>query len=218
LSGARPVWRLSFRTDVISGKSHTRGDRGTFPFAHLFSGVFAVCFLFIASVSGANAEMQEGFASLRQENYSRAAEVFRPLAEQGESTAMYNLALLLEKGLGLEQDRGSAATWYRLAAERGDVRARYNLALLSIEGQGVAQDYERAVELLRRAADAGLARAQYNLGILASEGLGMPISYDRSRQWFKKASQSGFRKGECDLNYVGLCMSRAEFRLGEDAE
>ncbi|MEF8824275.1 MAG: tetratricopeptide repeat protein [Desulfohalobiaceae bacterium] len=209
---------VSFRTGAASGRSATGGYRGTSRLVRLLSGVFAVCFLFLAGVSGANTGMQEGFASLRHDDYSRAGEVFRPLAEQGESTAMYNLGLLLDKGLGLEQDRGSAATWYRLAAERGDARAQYNLALLYIEGKGVDQDYDRAVELLRRAADAGLARAQYNLGILASEGLGMPISYDRSRQWFNRASQSGFRKGECDLNYVGLCMSRAEFRLGEGSD
>ena len=218
MSEARSMRSVSCRTRPAFGRNDAGRDRGAFRFARLLSGVFAVCFLFIASVSGANAEMQEGFASLRQEDYSRAAEVFRPLAEQGESTAMYNLGLLLDKGLGLEQDRSSAATWYRLAAERGEARAQYNLALLSIEGKAVDQDYNRAVELLRLAADKGQARAQYNLGILASEGLGMPISYDRSRQWFNRASQNGFRKGECDLNYVGLCMSRADFRLGERSD
>ncbi len=218
MSGARPMRSGPFRTDVTSGRSDTGGERGTSRLARLLPGVFAVCFLFLAGVSGADTGMQEGFASLRQEDYSRAGEVFRPLAEQGKRTAMYNLGLLLDKGLGLEQDRGSAATWYRLAAERGDARAQYNLALLYIEGKGVDQDYDRAVEFLRQAAEAGLARAQYNLGILSYEGLGMPISYDRSRQWFKRASKSGFRKGECDLNYVGLCMSRAEFRFGEASD
>lgn len=207
-----------FPASPVSGRSARVRDRGTPGVARFLSGVFAVCFLFLAGVSAANAGMREGFASLRQEDYSRAAEAFRPLAEKGERTAMYNLGLLLDQGLGLERDRVSAATWYRLAADGGDPRAQYNLALLFIEGQGVDQDYDRAVELLRQAAEKGLARAQYNLGILSYEGLGMPISYDRSRQWFSRASRNGFRKGECDLNYVGLCMSRAEFRLGEGSD
>lgn len=189
--------------------------RGAFSWIALLVGTIALCLMLTVCVPPAAGGMQEGFTSLRQEDYSRAAEEFRPLAEKGERTAMYNLGLLLDKGLGLERDRNSAATWYRLAAERGDPRAQYNLALLFIEGRGVDQNYSRAAELLRSAAEKGLARAQYNLGILAYEGLGMPISYDRSRQWFSRASRNGFRKGECDLNYVGLCMSRAEFRFRE---
>ena len=181
-------------------------------------GALAVCLLFLVGISRAGDGMQEGFESLRQKDYSRAAEAFRPLAERGRPAAMYNLGLILDRGLSGEPDKQSAATWYRLAAEQGDARAQYNLALLYIQGQGVDQDYEKAVRLLRLAAKKELASAQYNLGILAYEGLGMPISYDRSRQWFSRATQNGFRKGECDLNYVGICTSRAGFRLGEDGE
>jgi hypothetical protein len=192
-----------------------RGNSGWVPF---FFGILAVCLFSLAWICQAGDGMREGFESLRQKDYTRAAEVFRPLAESGRPLAMYNLGLLLDKGLGSKPDPRAAAAWYRLAAEKGDPRSQYNLALLYIRGQGVDQDYDRAAELLRQAAETGLARAQYNLGILAYEGLGMPISYDRSRQWFHRATRNGFRKGECDLNYVGLCMSRAGFRFREGSE
>ena len=43
----------------------------------------------------------------------------RPLAEQGDANAQYNLGVFYDNGLGVPQDKVSAYTWLSLSAAQG---------------------------------------------------------------------------------------------------
>jgi hypothetical protein len=43
----------------------------------------------------------------------------QPLAEGGDITSQYNLALMYDNGWGVTQDYKEAVKWYTLAAEQG---------------------------------------------------------------------------------------------------
>src|SRR5450759_670251 len=71
-------------------------------------------------------------------DYATALRLLRPLAEQGNAHAQFNLGFMYDEGLG---NYAEAVKWYRLAADQGDAHAQSNLGLLYTKGQGVPQDY-----------------------------------------------------------------------------
>ena len=54
-------------------------------------------------------------------------EWFTSAARAGNPTAMYNLGLCLENGLGTKADPEAALSWYRKAAELGKPEAKQKL-------------------------------------------------------------------------------------------
>jgi hypothetical protein len=75
---------------------------------------------------------------------SQAAALYRLAAEQGNATAQFNLALLLDNGEGVDKDYAQAAQWYRKAAEQGVPRAQFNLGAMYANGDGVALNFVEA--------------------------------------------------------------------------
>ena len=92
------------------------------------------------------ADFNKGLAAAQSGDFATALREFRPLAEQGDSGAQYNLGWLYHKGKGVPQDYKTAVKWYTLAAEQGNSWAQYNLALMYYNGEGVPQDYKTAVK------------------------------------------------------------------------
>ena len=99
--------------------------------------------------------LAEGAAAFEAGDYAEAANIWRPLAEDGDALAQFNLGLLHETGRGVTGDPAEAAGWYERAARQGMVRAQYNLALLHQVGRGVAQDVAQALFWLEVAARLG---------------------------------------------------------------
>ena len=99
--------------------------------------------------------LAEGAAAYEAGDYAEAANIWRPLAVDGDALAQFNLGLLHETGRGVAEDPAEAAGWYERAARQGMVRAQYNLALLHQVGRGVAQDVAQALFWLEVAARLG---------------------------------------------------------------
>ena len=72
-------------------------------------------------------------------DYTTALRLMRPLAEQGDAAAQFDLGKMYRMGQGLPQDYAEAAKWYRKAAERGYAAAQCNLGLMYAKGEGVAR-------------------------------------------------------------------------------
>jgi localization factor PodJL len=62
-------------------------------------------------------------AALEPPDYSAAVEWFLLAARYGVKDSQYNIALLYEWGLGVQQDAVEAYFWYSAAARQGDVDA-----------------------------------------------------------------------------------------------
>lgn len=65
---------------------------------------------------------------------------YKPLAEQGNAFAQFNLGLMYYNGEGVIKDYREAVRWWRKAAEQGDADAQYNLGVMYHNGHGVLQD------------------------------------------------------------------------------
>ena len=78
--------------------------------------LFAVL-LIVACATGAAADsIEEAEFAYDRGDYTRAARLFRPLAEQGLASAQNNLGLMYENGRGVRRDLIRAHMWYGVAA------------------------------------------------------------------------------------------------------
>lgn len=113
---------------------------------------------------------EEATVAFGKKDYVIAAAGFRTAAEQGDSGAQLNLAMMYERGLGVAQDAAMATEWLRKAAEQGVSKAQYKLAMRYYSETGVKRDVQAASHWLLKAADNGFPQAQYDVGLLAWDG------------------------------------------------
>jgi TPR repeat protein len=113
--------------------------------------LFFAMFLIVACVIGAAAEsivvadsIEEAEFAYDRGDYTQAARLFSPLAEQGIASAQFYLGLMHEKGRGVRQDYRTALKWFRKAAAQGYAGPQNNLGLLYEMGRGVREDFIRA--------------------------------------------------------------------------
>jgi len=90
------------------------------------------------------AGFDEGMAAYDRGDYATAIRELRPLAEQGNADAQFNLGVMYANGLGGPQDYSRAVKWYRKAAEQGYAQAQYYLGLIYEDGLSVPQDHLKA--------------------------------------------------------------------------
>lgn len=110
--------------------------------------------------------------------------------------AMYEVALMLERGLGCTQNYSEAAFWYEEGAKRGSLECFNNLGVLYKEGHGVPQDEARTFICFSRAAEGGLAEGLYNLGLLYDQGIGCEQDNDKALDYCRKAAYKGHEKAK----------------------
>ena len=91
-------------------------------------------------------DFSSGVSAYKQEDYPRALEIFTRLAEQGDSTAQYNVGIMYHWGRGVPQDYQQAVKWYRKAAEQGHVGAQYALGFMYRDGKGLPRHYVQALK------------------------------------------------------------------------
>jgi TPR repeat protein len=118
------------------------------------SSAFLVLSLAIA-VSAPAADFAAGLAAYQQGDFVAAAKEWRALADQGDSSSQFNLALLYYDGKGVPQDYTEAANWFRRAAEQDYQKAEHNLGAMYGAGKGVKRDYVQAYKWLNICAGKG---------------------------------------------------------------
>ena len=113
-----------------------------------------------------SADFQKGLIAYESGDYATALREWRPLAEQGNAGAQFNLGLMYDRGRGVPQNDETAVKWYRLSAEQGHAVAQYNLGVMYDNGKGVPQDDKTAVKWWTLAAEQGHTLAQQKLNQL----------------------------------------------------
>lgn len=117
--------------------------------------------LALGVIAGAAAAgpLEDGCKAMHGRDYERAVRVLGPLAKQGNAVAQFNLAVMLDEGLGLPQNYDQAFKWYRRAAEQGLVEAMYVTSYFYRQGRGRQQNTVEALKWINLAASAGLPHA-----------------------------------------------------------
>jgi TPR repeat protein len=108
---------------------------------HIVFALALTMTLVSAAVAG---PLEDGARAYQGGNYATALRLWRPLGEQGNALAQFNLGIMYRRGQGVPQDYAEAVKWNRLAAEQGDAEAQHNLGVSYHRGEGVPQDYVQA--------------------------------------------------------------------------
>jgi hypothetical protein len=92
----------------------------------------------------ASGPLEDADAALKRRDYQTAVRLIRPLAEQGNANAQYNLGVLYDNGLGVPQDKVRAYMWFTLSASQGrDGAAAYRTAHDPRADRGSAETHTR---------------------------------------------------------------------------
>jgi TPR repeat protein len=128
---------------------HEREDHRTMKLAlkHAVTAVLLVLSFVTPVVAG---PLEDANAAIKRRDYATAVRLIRPLAEQGNANAQYNLGVFYDNGLGVPQDRVRAYMWLNLAAMQGresaatvrDLTARLMTPAQIAEAQKLAREWK----------------------------------------------------------------------------
>jgi TPR repeat protein len=137
---------------------------------NIFKTISLILAVTLTTLSGHTVSAQDfgkGWLAYQSGDYAAAVKEFRPLAEQGNEDAQYNLGWMYDKGEGVTQDYAEAVKWYRKAAEQGNKYGQNNLGVMYAKGTGVIQDNVYAHIWYNIAASLGNETASENRDLMA---------------------------------------------------
>ena len=164
------------------------------------------------SISSYAADYNKGVIAAQSGDWATALKEWKPIAEEGNAAAQFNLGLMYQNGYGVPQDYKESVYWYRLAAEQGDADSQYNLGVMYERGYGVSQDDKEAVNWYRLSAEQGLTDAQYNLGFMYINGKGVPTDKVYAYMWFNIAAANGDKDAEEKRNKLNKTLSQSQIQ------
>ncbi len=84
---------------------------------HMMKRILAGVVLAVMLTGGAAAgPIEDGLAAHERGDYAWALRLFRPLGEQGNASAQYNLGVMYALGQGVPRDNVQAYMWFDLSA------------------------------------------------------------------------------------------------------
>ncbi|MBL0375067.1 caspase family protein [Rhizobium sp. KVB221] len=124
----------------------------------------------------------------------KAFELFSRASTEGDPEAMFELAKLYEKGIGVNQDFTKAVELYQKSADLGFADAINDLGFLYYQGaSGLARDRQKAIELFLKAADLRHPQAMYNVAALIDDGTIKGKTPDDAARYLYAALRSGVK-------------------------
>ncbi|CCG40932.1 trypsin-like peptidase domain-containing protein [Magnetospirillum molischianum] len=136
---------------------------------------------------------EEGQAAWQRRDFAAAAAEYRPLAAEGNASAMARLGQILFLGLGgVPRDDAEALRLLTAAAASGNPLGQHWLGTAYLLGRGVPKDVAKALDWLGRAADRGVPESLNALGELYYEGVEVPRDEARGVGYFRSAAEKAY--------------------------
>lgn len=108
-----------------------------------------------AALNVAQAEsLEDAVDAMRSGDFAEAYCIMRPLAEEGDADAQYNIGWMYLNGYGLRINDSLALEWWQKASEQGHSDASFSIGMLYSLGEGeVPKDSDKAIDYYLIAAD-----------------------------------------------------------------
>jgi TPR repeat protein len=148
------------------------------------------------------ADFQSGLDAYDKGDFATALKEWRPLAEQGDANAQYNLGLLYARGQGVAQDYAQALAWYQKAAEQDVPAAEYNLGVMYANGQGVTANAAEAKKWFLKAEQKGVGQAVEGLAAVYGDNGGASESPAELEKWYREAAARGVARAAFNLGVM----------------
>jgi TPR repeat protein len=142
-------------------------------------------------------DLSDGVTAFQKQNYRDAMAKLKPLADKGDSKALYFTALMHyygQEGVVPENNEVAFANMLK-AAEKSYADAQYMIGHFYIFGHGVPaseMDADRkGVEWYFKAAAQNHAEALYSLGLMFQAGKGVILSNEEAAKYYEMAAKQG---------------------------
>jgi TPR repeat protein len=137
-------------------------------------------------------------------DYAAGRNWFQRAAEGEFPSALKNLALLHQKGLGVPESLDTAVNFYRRAAQLGQAEAQNELGTILHSAEKVPQNLVEAAKWFRQAALQDSVIAQKNLGVVLARGDGAKKDMVEAAYWFRRAGEAGNAEAQRQLGQLYL--------------
>jgi TPR repeat protein len=145
-----------------------------------------------------------------EQDFTKAADWYRRLAQSGDARAQTSLGLMYARGYGVPKNMTEAQRWWNYAAAQNDPGAQFNLGLGYAQGDGVAANPALAARWFGEAAQRGHVLAQYNLGLLLHQGKGVERNPQQAYYWTRVAALQGDERAQQNLKALGDGLSESQ--------
>ena len=156
------------------------------------------------------ADVKAGVEAWQRGDFGAAVKEWRPLADQGDADAQFNLGQAYRLGRGVPADLRIAQSWFQKAAAKGHEQAQGNLGLILYE----SGKRREALPWIRKAADRGDPRAQYVLGIELTNGDLITKDWPRAYALMTRAAAQGLPAAARSLTQMEQFVPLAERQKG----
>jgi len=133
--------------------------------------------------------VKAGIDAWQKADYSAAVSIWRPLAEQGDADAQFNLGQAYRLGRGVPVNLAAAQIWFERAAGKGHVDAQTTLGLLLCQNG----NHTGGLRWLKAAADKGEPRAMLVYGTALYNGDGVPQDPTLGYAYVARSAGQGLR-------------------------
>lgn len=138
-----------------------------------------------------------GLIAYQQGDFTGAFEHWHKLANEGNSQACHNIAMLYLNGQGVDENPQLGLDWCEKAAELGLAEAQHHLGYLLLH-----LDAQKSLVWWEKAAQQGLAEAQHDLAQQYLTGEIVPQDNDTAADWYELAAQQGHAPSQFNLGVL----------------
>ncbi len=177
--------------------------------------LFTFFLLILINLPTVAGPLEDGAQAYKVGNYQQALRLWKPLAEQGNADAQYNLGLLYMNGKGVEKNDRQALFYFLDAARQGHAEAQFNAGLLFATGRGITRTDRDAFMWWERAAKQGLIAAKYNLGFMYAYGRGTGVDYEKAISLWNEAADAGYAEA---IDALATAYENGWFGLAKDPQ
>jgi len=154
--------------------------------------------------------VKAGIDAWQKADYAAAVAIWRPLAEQGDADAQFNLGQAYRLGRGVPIDLGAAQLCFERAAARGHLDAQTTLGLLLFQNG----NHTGAVRWLKAASDKDEPRAMLVYGTALFNGDGVPQDPVQGYAYITRAAARGLPAAKDTLDQLNRILPLQERTKG----
>lgn len=154
--------------------------------------------------------VKAGIEAWQRADYASAVAIWRPLAEQGDADAAFNLGQAYRLGRGVTINLGAAQSWFLRAATSGHVDAQTTLGLLLFQNG----DQAGGLKWLKQAAEKGEPRALLVYGTALYNGDGVTQDRILGYAYVNRAAAAGLGPAKDTLSQLDALMPAGDRAKG----
>ncbi|HEY6048865.1 MAG TPA: SPOR domain-containing protein [Sphingomicrobium sp.] len=162
--------------------------------------------LLTASAPLSAQSVKAGIEAWQRSDYVGAVAIWRPLAEQGDADAEFNLGQAYRLGRGVPTSLSAAQTWFERAANQGHIDAQTTLGLLLFQNG----DQAEGLKWLKAAAVQGEPRALLVYGTALYNGDGVTQDRVLGYAYVSRAAAAGLAPAKDTLSQLDELMPVAD--------